>query len=450
MTGDVTTGAARRGDAITAVRGAALALAADPFAVPSSAALAHEPDALVVMRAGRIAAFGPADRLLPTLPPGTPVTRYANALIVPGFVDAHVHYLQLPVIGAFGRTLLDWLQHYTFVVEQRGADPAFAAATADAYLDECLRQGITSAAVYGTVHAGSVDALFAAALARGMRVVAGKVMMDRNAPGALTDTAQSGYDESKALIARWHGRGRLAYAVTPRFAPTSTPAQLAAAGALVAEHPGTYLQTHLAETHEEIAWVRELFPDARDYLDVYARHGLVGRRSVFGHGVHLAEDAWQRLHDAGAAVAHCPTSNNFLGSGLFRMADAKRAPRPVRVALATDVGGGTTLSMFGTMNEAYKVARHTGFPLSAAQALWLATGGAAEALDLAGTIGGLAPGHDADLAVLDLGATPLLAYRIPFCDSIDEVLAVLMMLGDDRVVRATYVAGTLAHARRPA
>jgi guanine deaminase len=445
-----TTGPGTGGDAIVAVRGAALSLGADPFAVPASEALRHEPDALIVMRGGRIAACGPAARLLPTLPPGTAVTRYANALIVPGFVDAHVHYAQLPVIGAFGRTLLDWLDRYTFVVEQRAADPAFAAATAEAYLDECLRQGITTAAVYGTVHAGSVDALFAAALRRGMRMIAGKVLMDRHAPAALTDTAQSGYDESKALIARWHGRGRLAYAVTPRFAPTSTPAQLAAAGALVAEHPGTYLQTHLAETHEEIAWVRELFPDARDYLDVYARHGLVGRRSVFGHGVHLAEDAWQRLFDAGSAVAHCPTSNNFLGSGLFRMADAKRAPRPVRVALATDVGGGTTLSMFGTMNEAYKVARHTGFPLTSAQALWLATGGAADALDLAGTIGRLEEGCEADLAVLDLAATPLLAYRVPFCESVDEVLAVLMMLGDDRAVRATWVGGRLAHARAAA
>jgi guanine deaminase len=271
--------------------------------------------------------------------------------------------------------------------------------------------------------------------------------MDRHAPPALTDTARSGYDESKALIARWHGRGRLAYAVTPRFAPTSTPEQLAAAGTLVAEHPGVYVQTHLAETHEEIAWVRALFPEARDYLDVYARHGLVGRRSVFGHGVHLAEDAWQRLFDAGAAVAHCPTSNNFLGSGLFRMADAKRAPRPVRVALATDVGGGTTLSMFGTMNEAYKVARHTGFPLTAAQALWLATGGAADALALAGTVGGLTAGHDADVAVLDLAATPLLRYRIPYCENIEEAFAVLTMLGDDRAVRATYVGGVLAHER---
>jgi guanine deaminase len=432
---------------VVAIRGAALCLVADPFVVPSTEALRHEPDALVVMAGGRIVAFDAADRLLPTLPPGTPVTRYADALIVPGFVDAHVHYAQLPIIGAFGRTLLDWLEHYTYVVEARGADPMFAAATADAYLDECLRQGITSAAVYGTVHPGSVDTLFAAALRRGMRMIAGKVLMDRHAPPVLTDTARSGYDESKALIARWHGRGRLAYAVTPRFAPTSTPEQLAAAGALVAEHPGVYLQTHLAETREEIAWVRTLFPEARDYLDVYARHGLVGRHSIFGHGVHLADDAWQRLFDAGAAVAHCPTSNNFLGSGLFRMADAKRAPRPVRVALATDVGGGTTLSMFGTMNEAYKVARHTGFPLTATQALWLATAGAADALALAGTIGGLTTGHDADVVVLDLAATPLLRYRIPFCASIEEVLAVLTMLGDDRTIRATWVGGSLAHER---
>jgi guanine deaminase len=273
--------------------------------------------------------------------------------------------------------------------------------------------------------------------------------MDRHAPATLADTAQSGYDESKALIVRWHGRGRLAYAVTPRFAPTSSPEQLAAAGALVREHPGVYVQTHLAETTDEVAWVRRLYPETADYLDVYARHGLVGRRSVFGHCIHLPESAWQRLFEAGAAVAHCPTSNNFLGSGHFRMGDAKRAPRPVRVALGTDVGGGTTLSMLATMNEAYKVARHTGFALTAAQALWLATRGAAQALDLDGTIGALAPGYDADLVVLDLGATPLLEYRMPFCDSVEETLAVMMTLGDDRAIRATYVAGALAYERKP-
>jgi guanine deaminase len=271
--------------------------------------------------------------------------------------------------------------------------------------------------------------------------------MDRNAPAALLDTAQSAYDASKALIARWHGRGRLAYAVTPRFAPTSSPAQLAAAGALLQEHPGTYLQTHLAETPDEIAWVARLYPDARDYLDVYARHGLLTRRSIFGHGVHLAEDAWRRLYDAGAAVAHCPTSNNFLGSGHFRIADAKRAARPVRVALATDVGGGSTLSMFATMNEAYKVARHAGFALSPAQAFWLATRGAAQALDLDGTIGTLAPGSEADIVVLDLAATPLLAWRLPLCASLEDVLGVLIMLGDDRAVAATYAGGRLVHRR---
>jgi len=432
---------------VIAIRGAALTFTGDPFAMPPGEALRHVADALVVIRGGTIVAFGEAAVLLPTLPPGAPVTRYADAIIVPGFVDAHVHYPQLPIIGAFGKTLLDWLEHYTFVAEQRFADPAVAAGTAEAYLDECLRQGITSAAVYCTVHPESVDAFFAAAEKRRMRMIAGKVLMDRHAPAALTDTAQSAYDDSKALIARWHGRGRLAYAVAPRFAPTSTPEQLAAAGALVREHPDVYVQTHFAETTDEIAWVKRLFPGPGDYLDVYARHGLIGRRTVLGHGIHVTEAAWQRLFDAGAAIAHCPTSNNFLGSGLFRMGDAKRALRPVRVALGTDVGGGTTLSMLATMNEAYKVARHTGFALTAAQALWLATRGAAEALDLAGVIGGLEPGHEADLAVLDLAATPLLRYRMPFCRSIDEMLAVLMMLGDDRAVRATWVAGNVAHER---
>ena len=437
-------------DGVTALRGAAMTFAGDPFAVPAAEALAFDPDALVVMRDGRIAAFGPAAALLPSLPPAATIVRYANALLVPGFIDAHVHYPQLPIIGACGGTLLDWLEHYAFVAEQRFADPAFAAATAEAYLDECLRQGVTTAAVYGTVHPGSVDAVFAAALARGMRMIAGKSLMDRNAPAALTDTVQRGYDESKALIGRWHRRGRLAYAVTPRFAPTSSPEQLAAAGALVREHDGVYLQTHLAETSDEIAWVKQLFPGAQDYLDVYARHGLLGRRSVFGHGIHLSDGAWQRIFDAGAAIAHCPTSNNFLGSGHFRFGDAKRAPRPVRVALATDVGGGTTLSMLATMAEAYKVARHTGFGLTPIQAFWLATGGGAEALDLAGKVGGLTPGHDADIAVLDLAATPLVAYRMQFCESLSETLAVLMMLGDDRAVRATWVAGRLAHERWPA
>ncbi|HZP67746.1 MAG TPA: guanine deaminase, partial [Rudaea sp.] len=283
--------------------------------------------------------------------------------------------------------------------------------------------------------------------ARGMRMIAGKVLMDRHAPAPLLERAVDGYHASKALIARWHGKDRLAYAVTPRFAPTSTPEQLAMAGALLAEHPGTYLQTHLAETRDEVSWVAKLFADCSDYLEVYEKHGLVQARAVFGHGVHLDDSAWQRLHAAGAAVAHCPTSNNFLGSGHFRVREAVRHDRPVHLALGTDVGAGTTLSMLATMGEAYKVARHTGSALSPTQALWLATAGGARALDLAGTLGALAPGHDADVTVLDLSPTPLIAYRMQFCESIDDALGVLMMLGDDRAVRATYVAGRLAHRR---
>ena len=433
--------------ATMALRGATLTFTADPFVVPSRDALRHEPDALIVCAEGRIVACGPAAEWLPALPAGVPVTRYDNALIVPGFIDTHVHYPQLPVIAAFGRTLLDWLDDYTYVAEQRFADPAFATVAAEAFLDEALRHGTTTAMVYGTVHAGSTDAFFTAADARGLRMIAGKLLMDRHAPTALTDTAQSGYDDSKALIERWHGRGRLGYAVTPRFAPTSTPAQLDAAGALLREHPGVWLQTHLAENHDEIAWVARLFPAARDYLDVYARHGLVGRRSVFGHGIHLAEDAWRRLHEAGAAIAHCPTSNTFLGSGLFRLRDARRTSRPVHVGLATDVGGGTTLSMLATMGEAYKVARMAGAPLDAAQLLWLATAGAAQALDLDGVAGTLAPGADADFAVLDLDATPLLRFRMPFCRDVHEQLAVLTLAGDDRAVRATWSGGRCVHDR---
>ncbi len=439
---------ARPPPAAIALRAAAISFVDDPFAVPGEAALRYESDALVVIRDGRIAAFGAASELLDDLDPGIPVTRYENALMMPGFIDAHVHYPQLPMIGVFGRTLLDWLQHHTFHIEQHFGDATFARLTAEVFLDECLRQGVTTAMVYCTVHAASVDAFFAAAEARGLRMIAGKVLMDRHAPEPLLETAQQGYDATRALIARWHGRDRLLYAVTPRFAPTSSPAQLEGAGAILREHPTVYLQTHLAETVDEIAWVRELYPDCADYLEVYERHGLVGRLSVFGHGIHLEEDAWCRLRDAQATIAHCPTSNNFLGSGHFRIAMAKRPERPVHVALASDVGGGTTLSMLATMNEAYKVARHTGAILSPIQALWLASAGAARALDLADAIGSLETGHEADVVVLDLSPTPLIAYRMGFCNTIEDALGVLMMLGDDRAIRATYVGGRLAHCRQ--
>ncbi len=430
-----------------AIRGAAVTFTGDPFTDGVAATRRHEPDAVVAMDDGRIVAFGAASDVLPTLPADTPVTRYDHALISAGFVDTHVHYPQLPIIGAGGKPLLDWLSGYTFAAEERYADAGYARSMARAYLRENLRNGITTASVFCTVHPHSVDVLFEEAVALDLRLIAGKVLMDRNAPAGLLDTAQRAYDESKALIERWHGKARLRYAVTPRFAVTSTPAQLDAAGALVRESPDVHVQSHVAENLAEVALVASLYPQAASYLDVYARHGLTGPRTIYGHGIHLDERDFAFLHETGTALAHCPTSNNFLGSGLFRLADATRRERPVRVGLATDLGGGTSFSILRTMQAAYEVAQLAGGALPPACALYLATRGAARALHLDDRIGTLAPGMEADVVVLDLAATPLLALRMGHVRDVDEALAVLMALGDDRAIRATWVAGRCVHDR---
>jgi guanine deaminase len=430
----------------TAIRAALLTFDADPF-LAGAAAARYDADAIVVMAEGRIRDCGPAADVERRLPPGTPVTRYAQALISAGFVDAHVHYPQLAVIGAGGVPLLDWLTRYTFPAEARYADAEVARDVARRYVDESLRHGITSAAVFGTVHAHSVDALFERVLAHDMRLVAGKVLMDRHAPQALCDTAQRGYDESKALIDRWAGRGRLGYAITPRFAATSTPEQLDAAGALWRERPGTWLQSHVAENAAEVEWIRRLFPEHESYLDVYAHYGLLGPRAMYAHGIHLEERDFHTLHASGTAIAHCPTSNNFLGSGAFALARAKDPARPIAVALGTDVGGGTSLSMLRTMQAACEVAQHHGTPLAPTAAWWLATAGGAAALGLGDAIGTVAPGREADLVVVDLVSTPLIEFRMRHAGSLDEALAVQMALGDDRAIRATYVAGRLVHDR---
>jgi len=431
-----------------ALRGAYLSYRGDPFERGVRATRVHEPDGLVVIADGRIVAAGDASRVLRSLPPGTPVERLPRAtLLVPGFVDCHVHYPQVPVIASHGTQLLDWLGRYTFPAELAFRDVRHARAAARVFFDETIARGTTTTAVFCTVHAASAEAFFAEAHRRGVRAIGGKVLMDRHAPRALTDTARRGYDESKALIARWHGRGRLGYAITPRFAPTSSPAQLEAAGTLWREHPGCWMQTHLAESTGEVAWVRRLFPAARDYVDVYARFGLLGPRAVFGHGIHLAEREFAAIHAAGAAIAHCPTSNLFLGSGIFRWPRAKKARRPVRVGLATDVGGGTSLSMLHTMAEAYKVAQLGGTTLSPDHAFYLATRGGAQALLLDDRIGSIEPGREADLALLDLQSTPLIAHRMRHVADIAEALFVQMMLGDERAIRATWVGGRLVHER---
>jgi guanine deaminase len=367
------------------------------------------------------------------------VTDHGDALILPGFVDAHVHYPQTGIIASWGKRLIDWLETYTFPEEMRFGDPAHARATAELYLDLVLAHGTTTVASYCTIHPESVDAFFEAAEARGLRAVAGKTCMDRNAPEGLRDTPASAYDDSRALLGRWHGRGRLAYAITPRFSPTSTPAQLEAMGALWAENPTCLMQTHLSEQTDECAWVAELFPDARDYLDTYERFGLLGPGAVFGHAIHLSDRERARLAEADASLVHCPTSNTFIGSGLFDMDGLAAAGH--RIGLATDTGGGSSFSMLRTMAAAYEIAQLCGRALHPAELLWLATAGSARALRLDARIGRLAPGFEADLVVLDLASTPAIAQRAARASDIWEAVFPTIMMGDDRAIRATYVAG---------
>ncbi len=424
-----------------AVRGRLVSFKDNPFHKPLEECLYYESDGVLVMENGLITHIGSAETVLATLEPDTPVEHYKNALILPGFIDCHVHYPQTEIIGAFGEQLIDWLNTYTFVAEQKFGDKAHADLTANLFLKEALAGGTTSASVFCTVEPTSVDAFFEQSEKAGMRNIAGKVLMDRHAPDGLLDTAQTGYDQTKALIDKWHGKGRSLYSVTPRFAPTSTPEQMEMTGAVWKEHPGTYLQSHISENKGEIEWVKELYPDHDGYLDVYDKFGQIGPRSIYGHGVHLTEAEFARLSESGTSLSHCPTSNLFLGSGLFDMKGASRPDRPVRVGLATDLGAGTSFSMLATMGEAYKVAQLKGTALSAWQAFYLATRGAAEALYLEDKIGSLASGMEADFIVLDLKATDLLEHRLKFADDLHEELFVLMTLAPANLVRTTYVGG---------
>ena len=430
-----------------ALRGRLLDFVGDPAEVGAAASHRYHQDGLLVIEDGRIANAGDARSLLAELPPGTPVEEYPDRLILPGFIDTHIHYPQTQVIASYGAQLLEWLHRYTFVEEQKFGDPAHAAAIACFFLGELLRSGTTTAAVYCTVHPQSVEAFFAESERRNTRMIAGKVMMDRNAPAALTDTAESGYQESKALLQKWHRRGRQLYAISPRFALTSSEAQLQAAGALLREHPDVYLQTHLAENHEEIATVRRLFPSAKSYTDVYDRCGLLGPRSIFGHCLHLADHERERLSVTRSVAAFCPTSNLFIGSGLFDLARLRDPARPVRISLATDVGGGTSYSMLRTAGEAYKVLQLQGQNLPPLDAFYMMTLGNARALGLEAEIGSFRIGGEADVVVLDPCATYAMAHRmVTVGDDLEATLFVLMTLGDERAVRVTYVLGERAYA----
>ncbi|OZG70139.1 guanine deaminase [Hahella sp. CCB-MM4] len=435
---------------LKAIRGAILHFLDDPTKVGNTGGQVSDcyeyfEDGLLIIKDGHVEQVGHAGDLLPTLPALFPIEEYSDSLIVPGFIDTHIHYPQTEMIASYGEQLLEWLETYTFPTEKQFHNSQYAGEIADFFLDQLLNNGTTTALVFGSVHPESVDAFFTKAEAKNLRMICGKVLMDRHAPEDLTDTPDTGYEDSKALIEKWHNRGRLQYAVTPRFAPTCTPAQLDKAGELLRLQPDLYMHTHLSENTNEVAWVKDLFPESENYLDAYDQFGLLTKRSVFAHGIHLCDQEYQRLHDTESAIAFCPTSNLFLGSGLFNLKKAEEFD--VKVGLGTDVGAGTSFSILETLNEAYKTQQLRGEKLTPLKSFYLATLGSARALDLEDKIGNFESGKEADFVVLDLKSTPLISMRLKHSKDLEETLFVLAMLGDDRSVKATYIMGEKAHEK---
>ncbi|KRW94635.1 guanine deaminase [Paracoccus sp. MKU1] len=416
------------------IRGRTLSFHADP--ADTENAFTYHEDGAVITEGGKIAAIGDYAALRE---PGLPETDHRPHLILPGFIDTHIHFPQVQVIASWGAQLLDWLNTYTFPEESRFAQQGHAPLMAEKFLDLLLQHGTTTAVAFCSVHPQSAEALFSAAEARNMAMVAGKVMMDRNAPEAVLDTPQQGYDDSKRLIEKWHRRGRQHYAITPRFAITSTPEQMQMTGQLVREHPDCHIQTHLSENKDEIAFTLSLYPQARDYLDIYETYGLLSDKLLLGHSIHLEPRELARMAETGSRAVFCPTSNLFLGSGLFDEAGLRAAG--VVSGIATDVGGGTSYSMLQTLNEGYKILQLRGQKLHPFAAFHWITRGNALALGMADRIGTLEPGTDADLVVLDSRATPAMALRMERAETLAEELFILQILGDDRAIAQTYVAG---------
>ena len=402
-------------------------------------------DGILTVADGKVTGLDDAAKILPGLKDRAEIIDYRGKLIIPGLIDTHLHYPQTDIIASFGEQLLQWLNKYTFPAEGKFGDKGHAREVAGFFFDELLSNGTTTAMIFSTVHKTSVEALFETALERNIRVISGKVMMDRNCPEFLQDTPEKGYTESNELIRDWQGKGRIDYAITPRFAPTSTPAQMEAVRRLAAEHPDLHMQTHVAENRAEVSWVAELYPEARSYLDVYERYGMLRPKSVFAHCIYLDETDMRRMGETGAVAAHCPTSNLFLGSGLMECVTAEK--HGIRVGIGTDVGGGSSFSMFRTLDETYKVSQMAGLPLTPLKLFYLATLGGARSLYLDDRIGNFETGKEADFAVLDLEATPLLKRRLTRTETLEEKLFVLLILADDRAVRATYLMGEKAHDR---
>ncbi|MGF1732834.1 guanine deaminase [Photobacterium kasasachensis] len=426
-----------------AYRASILHSIADPKDVGLDKSYQYFDDGMIVVENGHIVDIGEAEQIHIRHPSNLETVQFENKLITSGFIDTHIHYPQTGMIASYGEQLLDWLENYTFPEELRFKNPVYAQQVASLFLDELASNGTTTALVFGTVHKESVDVFFEEAEKRKLRMIAGKVLMDRNAPEYLTDTPESGYLDSKELIERWHNRGRLLYAVTPRFAPTSTDAQLETVGKLLKEYPDVFMHTHLSENKKEIEWVMDLFPERDNYLDVYDHFGMLHERSVFAHGIHLSDCECQRLSESGSAISFCPTSNLFLGSGLFNLPKLEKFN--INVGMGTDVGAGTSFSLLQTMSEAYKIMQLQQEKLHPLKSLFLATLGGARALRLEDKIGNLEVGKEADFVVLDLHATQLMRFRMNQATNLEEKLFVLMSLGDDRTVCQTYIYGEKAY-----
>ncbi len=428
------------------LRGRLLSFKRAPQSLTDTDSYLYETDGALLLDGGKIAAVGSYADEKANAPEGTEEIDHRPHLIMPGFIDTHLHFPQMQVIASYAANLLEWLNTYTFPEECRFVETAHAKKIATHFYDELIRHGTTTAVAYCSVHKTSADAYFAEAMRRNMCMVGGKVMMDRNAPQGLLDTPEMGYDETRAVIAEWHGKGRNHVAITPRFAITSTPAQMEAAATLAREFPDLHIQTHLSENHDEIRYTCELYPEAVDYTDIYARYGLLGKKTLFGHCIHLSDREADAMSEAGSVAVHCPTSNLFLGSGLFPLKALSRREKPVRIGVATDIGGGSSYSMLRTMDEAYKIQQLLGERLNPLDSYYHMTLGNAEALSLADSIGTLETGTDADIVVLNAAATPAMALKMDVVKTLAEELFLLQTMGDDRSIVETYVAGNAMKA----
>jgi len=423
------------------IRGRLLSFKDVPRDIDDTSSYSYEEDGAVLTTDGVIIASGDYASVKQQAPAEAIAIDHRPHLIMPGFIDTHLHFPQMQVIGSYAAALLEWLNTYTFVEEQKFVDPVHAARIATAFFDELVRHGTTSAVAYCSVHKSSAEAFFTESHRRNFRMIAGKVMMDRNAPPALLDTPQSGYDDTKAIIEEWHGKGRQMVAITPRFAITSSPEQLEMAGALMREFPDLHMQTHLSENHAEIAFTKELYPQHHDYVAVYDHYGLLGPKSLFGHSIHLSDREADAMSASGSVAVFCPTSNLFLGSGLFDLKTLDERDDPVRIAIATDIGGGSSYSMLRTLDEGYKILQLQGQRMTPLESFYRITLGNARALSLEDRIGTIEPGREADMVVLNAGATPAMALRMETVTKLSEELFLLQTMGDDRAIVETYVAG---------